>query len=377
MNRAYALGTLVALAVFLVGGAATARPDRGTVLKVAVATGEGRVMTSDGRLDCRTSCSVRYPRGKIRKVTASPADRYLFERWYGDCIGTAPTCEIALDRRTSVRAGFVGAPAALQISVGGPGHVTSDPAGLDCGQGGRLCQTTVPHASTVTLTPVPGTEGRFAAWDGACAAAGSGPCTVRIEDLVTQTAAAFGHTSPQAGDQPLTVTVNSSSTKVTSQPAGIDCPPACTAFFPSGTIVTLHRNFGLWYGACRGEDLDRCVVVVDAPTEVGLTPPPPPAAPPPPIRRVDVTVSGPGQVRSRDGQIQCGFTPRPSFRCQMIFRGREGTKLPLRANPRPRARFVRWGGSCRGRKATCMLALEFYGRNEYTLPLTGLFRSPR
>ena len=377
MNRACALGTLLALGVFLVGGGAAARPDRGTLLKVAVAKGAGRVVTSDGRLDCRTSCSVRYPRGKIRRLTARPGERYLFDRWYGDCIGTAPTCDIALDRRTSVRAGFVGAPAALQISAGGPGRVTSVPAGLDCGQGSHACQTTVPHASTVTLTPVPGTDGRFAAWDGACAAAGSGPCTVRIDGLVTQTAAAFGHSSPQAGDQPLTVTVNSSSTKVTSQPAGIDCPPACRAFFPSGTIVTLHRNFGLWYGACRGEDLDRCALVVDAPTEVGLTPAPPPAAPPPPIRRVDVTVSGAGQVTSRDGRIQCGFSPRPSFRCQKIVLIGEATKLPLRANPRRGARFVRWGGSCRGRKAACMLSLEFSARDEYTFPLTGLFRSTR
>ena len=106
MNRAHILGMFLALAVFLVGGGAAARPDRGTVLRATVVNGAGRVMTSDGRLNCRTRCSIRYQRGTIRRLTAKPAAHYLFTRWVGDCIGTAPNCDVALDRATSVRAGF-------------------------------------------------------------------------------------------------------------------------------------------------------------------------------------------------------------------------------------------------------------------------------
>ena len=131
MHKALIFGTFPALGVFLLCGGAAARPDRGTVLHAAV-KGAGRVVTPDGRLDCRTRCSVPYRRGTIRRLTAEPADHYLFTRWSGDCIGTAPNCDVALDRDTSVRAGFVGEPAGVVISVGGPGHVTST-GGINCG----------------------------------------------------------------------------------------------------------------------------------------------------------------------------------------------------------------------------------------------------
>ena len=123
MNRAHTLGTFLVLALFLVGGGAAARPDQGTVLRVAVVKGAGRVVTSDGLLNCRTRCSVAYRRGAIRRLTAKPAAHYLFTRWSGDCIGTAPNCDVALDRDISVRAGFVAGPAGVVISVGGPGSM--------------------------------------------------------------------------------------------------------------------------------------------------------------------------------------------------------------------------------------------------------------
>ena len=381
MNRAPILGMLLALAVFLVGGGAAARPDRGTVLRATVVTGAGRVMTSDGRLNCRTRCSVTYRRGTIRRLTANPAAHYLFTRWSGDCIGTAPNCDVALDRATSVRAVFVGAPSGVVISVGGPGRVTSVPVGINCGAGSHVCSLAATYGSKMTLTPHPNGDGRFAAWDGPCAAAGTGPCTVRFESPSAETAAAFGHSSPQAGDQPLTVTLYHSSVSVTSQPAGINCPPTCQASFPSGTIVTLLSNNVIWAGACTGETLDRCALVVDAPTEVGVTPAPPPPLPLVPRRPrgyIDVTVSGAGLVTSSDRQIQCGFSPQPRFQChEVVLLGRAGSKLSLRANPRPGARFVRWGGSCRGTKPTCVLATAYSGRTELMLPLTGLFRITR
>ena len=165
---------------------------------------------------------------------------------------------------------------------------------------------------------------------------------------MTETAAAFGHSSPQAGDQPLTVTLHNSFPSVTSQPAGIDCPPTCQASFPSGTIVTLLTNDGIWSGACTGETLDRCALVIDAPTEVGVTPAPPPPLPAVPRRPrgyVDVTVSGAGLVTSSDGQIQCGFSPRPSFHCHKIvpLNGDEASaagESPTGSSLRPLGRLV-------------------------------------
>src|SRR5439155_22921726 len=117
------------------------------------------------------------------------------------------------------------------------------------------------------------------------------------------TAAAFEHTSPQPGPQTLTVTRAGSYSRVTSQPPGIDCPPACSTSFPSQTFVILDfdRSPGaFWSGACNGRI--HCSLVVDAPTDVtALAPPPPaPASPPRPRAQVDVTVSGLGLVASPD-----------------------------------------------------------------------------
>jgi hypothetical protein len=96
------------------------------------------------------------------------------------------------------------------------------------------------------------------------------------------------------------------------------------------------------------------------------------------MRRVDVTVSGAGLVTSNDGQIQCGFSPRPSFQCQeTVLLNGTSAKVQLQANRRPGARFTRWGGSCRGRKSVCVLTLPISAPDSETFPLTGLFRVAR
>ena len=167
---------LIALALFAVGGA-SAQPEQRPVMKIEV-MGGGRVITSDGRVQCHARCKASYRRGTILRLTAKPDENYLFVRWEGGCIGVARICDIALDRAVSVRARFIGAWAGLRLSVGGPGTVTSR-SGLNCGgAAGIVCGVGVRYGSTTTLTPVPSADGRFAAWgDGACAAAGVGPCT--------------------------------------------------------------------------------------------------------------------------------------------------------------------------------------------------------
>ncbi len=274
--RLFRVGTFLALAVTFAGAGAAATPRHAPTLRI--------VMQGPGQVTCRPRCSGNHRRGDVLRLAAKPAANYEFVRWSGRCIGLVPTCPVALDRSTSVRATFVGQPSELVVAVGGPGKVTSIPSGLDCGGGGYACTLEVPFGSEVTLVPTPAGGGRFAAWDGPCVSAGSDVCTLQIEASRTEAAAAFGHSSPLPGNQPLTVSPYDSRVHVTSQPAGIDCPPTCTAPFGSGTVVTLHRNFGMWQPACTGEGLDRCAIVVDAPTEVGVSPPAPPPDPERPPR---------------------------------------------------------------------------------------------
>ncbi len=61
---------------------------------------------------------------------------------------------------------------------------------------------------------------------------------------------------------------------ITSAPAGIDCPSACTASFPVGTEVTLTGNapdgqvFAGWHGACEGNGAGPCTRTIIEPTSV-------------------------------------------------------------------------------------------------------------
>jgi phospholipase C len=74
----------------------------------------------------------------------------------------------------------------------------------------------------------------------------------------------------------LSVTVAGGGTgTVTSAPAGINCPAACSALFGQGTMVTLtatvtHGGFGGWSGACSGMALT-CNVTMSAAEAVTAT----------------------------------------------------------------------------------------------------------
>ncbi len=375
MKRALGWGALFALALLAVGGA-SAGPDQRPVLKIAVTSG-GQVSTSDGRVHCSGRCRASYGRGTILRLTGKPDANFVFDRWEGGCIGVARICDVALDRAVSVRARFVGASTPLLLSVGGPGRVTGPP-GLDCGDSSPSCYVQVPYASTVKLTPVPSASGRFGAWDagGPCAAAGQGPCSLRIASLRTEVAAAFGHSSPQSGPQTLTVSIEPvSSATVTSEPPGIDCRPTCSASFPSGTLVMLRMStLEIWQPACRG-DIDRCLLVLDAPTEVvvRLRPPTVPFFNAP-KGELQVTVSGGGLVTSNDGAIRCGWAPKVQTSCgeEVDLQGIQTRRL--RATRQGRNRLHRWGGLCRTAKPRCTVTMRRRNQGVQPFSVTALFR---
>jgi hypothetical protein len=375
MNHARQFGGLLGLAAVFVAAGSAANQPRGPTFGVSV-IGSGRVATSDGRIECRARCATTYRRGKVLRLKATPDENFEFVRWSGDCIGTAPICDLAVDRKSSVKARFVGLPTTVAISVGGPGRVTSR-FGLDCGAGSTSCYATVPNGSRVTLEPVPSSDGRFGAWDGPCSASGSRPCTLRIEGP-TEVAAAFGHREPQSGPQTLSVRFERvTGAHLASQPQGIDCPPTCTAQFPSGTLVTLSVNeYGVFQPACTG-GLDRCALVVDAPTEVLVLPrpPTPPPAPPRPQGFLQVTVSGGGLITSTDGVIRCGWSRSLETDCGESFTLiRTRVKL-LRARTVRAARFSRWGGLCAGAKPRCTVAMtRRSGKPVQQFPVTALYR---
>ncbi|MCA1827019.1 MAG: hypothetical protein LC689_08770, partial [Myxococcales bacterium] len=131
--------------------------------------------------------------------------------------------------------------------VHGSGAVTSDPAGIDCPSS---CAARFDDQSLARLTATPAAGFMVSSISGACTGS---PCAARMtaDAAVDVTFAPIPRT--------LTVVVTGDGTgKVTSTPAGIDCPGHCSAVFPNGTPIALSAapdaisRLAQWGGACGG-----------------------------------------------------------------------------------------------------------------------------
>lgn len=205
-------------------------------------TGGGTVTTSPGGIYCGVACASSFPSGTVVTLTATPDADAGFTGWSGACSGTGP-CTITMDASKSVTATF--AIFNLTVTSTGPGRVTSNPAGIDCGSD---CQQSFPAGSLISLSATPDPGFAFSGWSGACS--GTGPCAVAMNANQT-VSATFGPllTVTRAGDGAGTVTSN---------PAGVSCGSSCVAGFSLGATVTLTAApalgsvFGGWQGACTG-----------------------------------------------------------------------------------------------------------------------------
>jgi hypothetical protein len=312
-----------------------------------VSIGGGVVTSGDERIVCGSRCSAAYKRGTLVRLRASPHSDWSFERWRGDCVGTASRCIVALDRRTVVRAVFRRKLGVVRLVVSGPGTIISNPTGLACGRNGGECVHSFERGTTIKLTPTPAGDGAFKTWSGACAGR-SGDCHLVVSS-VSEVSAVFRHAVPAPGNQ--RVTVREVGSPVTSVPPGIDCPPTCEAMFQTGTLATLSaRRSPVWSGACVGRG-PSCALVIDASINVLAAVP---VLGPPPTVGVNVSVSGRGVVLG--GRIRCGGARGTLLDCESFFS--PGTTVALQAIPPQGGRFARWGGFCRGKKPRCRLLVN-------------------
>jgi hypothetical protein len=146
----------------------------------------------------------------------------------------------------------------------GGGAVVSDPAGVDCG---AACSAVYDGGATVTLVAAADADSAFGGWSGACE--GTGPCTVTMEAARSVTATFLPLLA-------VDVAVAGAGGSITSSPAGLACPGACSARFPEGTPVELTATgtpgvsvFSAWSEDCSGPGA--CALVVDAPRRVTAT----------------------------------------------------------------------------------------------------------
>jgi len=227
--------------------------DFATLGLTTAGTGSGTVTSDPAGLDCSASCSARFPFGATVNLTAIPAPGSVFAGWSGD-----PDCAdgtVTLNADEACTATFQVLVALTVTREGtGSGTVTSDPAGIECGE---TCTQSYPHGTVVTLTATPAPGARFVAWSGDSDCA-DGSVTLDMEKTCTANFVP-GPVTPGTLATLNVVKFGAGSGTVTSNPAGIDCGATCSAAYDIGTVVALTAIpapgsfFAGWSAPCSAD----------------------------------------------------------------------------------------------------------------------------
>lgn len=316
------------------------------VTKSGTGQSGGLVTSTPSGINCGSTCSQSYDAGTRVTLTAQGSASAVFTGWSGPCSGTG-TCILTMSQAQSVTANFQ-APAPgnypLDVSVSGSGNVSSNPSGINCGNGSSACAQEETGNSNVTLTATPSGAATFLGWTGACTGS-STQCIVTMSQA-RSVAAAFG----SINEFQLSVSTGTGG-RVTSSPSGINCGAACLASFGSGTQVLLQAVpepgyvFSGWGGDCSSFGSAACSLTMNAnhtvtaiftathPGEYPLT----------------VTVTGSGVVTSTPSGISCGSSCSNSYNY--------GTSVSLIATPANGYQLSGWYGPCSG-TGTCTVTMD-------------------
>src|SRR5579864_6976772 len=231
----------------------------------------------------------------------------------------------------------------LTVQEAGPGGgtVSSNPAGINCGQ---ACTASFSSGTQVALTASPATNSSFAGWSGACS--GTGVCKVTLMQN-TSVMANFS-TSPA-----LTVALGGNGTgSVASSPSGINCGQTCSASFDLGTSVTLtataatNSTFAGWNGGSCGSS-PTCLVTLNGSEKVTAIFN---VIQSEPVLSVIPGGTGTGTVTSSPSGINCGTTCSASFNA--------GTQVTLSETASAASYFAGWSVTSCGNNATCTVTLN-------------------
>jgi hypothetical protein len=127
------------------------------------AIGNGSV-SANGSINCGSQCSGVFETGTPLILTATPDNGYRLYAWGGAGAGQqGNTCTIVMDSDKSVSAEFVLIQHTLTVSRlgNGTGIVTSNPAGIDCGNN---CTTICNPGISLTLTATAANGSTFNSW---------------------------------------------------------------------------------------------------------------------------------------------------------------------------------------------------------------------
>ncbi|MEW6037444.1 MAG: hypothetical protein AB1648_04215 [Pseudomonadota bacterium] len=200
----------------------------------------GKITSAPPGISCggaSTLCSKDFPRAATVTLTAAPNKGYVVAGWTGCDSSSGPTCTMTMNAAKSVTATF-SAGYSLTVSQpgGGGGTVTSNPAGINCG---NTCSSGFVAGTVVTLNPQPASGYAFQGWSGCDSTSGSGnqqTCTVTINAARAVTAT-FGPLYALTVNQ-----VGGVGVRLLSNPSGIDCGSTCSGQFVTGTVVILRSQ---------------------------------------------------------------------------------------------------------------------------------------
>ena len=143
---------------------------------VRTGNGSGTVTSSDGNINCGSTCSETVTSGTSITLTATPNANNTFAGWSGGGCGGTGTCTVTVTASTTVIATFTIPGGQVTLSVArlgsGAGTVASTDGRISCG---ATCSAIYTAGASVTLTASAGGGVAFKQWGGACSASGTNP----------------------------------------------------------------------------------------------------------------------------------------------------------------------------------------------------------
>ena len=213
----------------------------------------GNVTSTPAGINCGSAdsdCVEGYVRFTSVVLTATADTGYRFSRWFGDCSSSISSVTVPMNGDRSCTAEFVTnvqpGTATLDIVVNGGGTVTSNPAGINCGND---CTEAYPLLTVVDLVAAGTPTEPFLSWGGDCSGGANTQVTMNLN---RQCIANF---APVAGTFRLTINVVGNGS-VSTLDSGIACPGDCIEDYPANarTIVDAIPGAGErlvgWTGDC-------------------------------------------------------------------------------------------------------------------------------
>ncbi len=199
------------------------------VLTVSL-NGTGTVTSTDGFINCPTTCSHAYAANSPVTLHAAAGTGQTFTGWSGACTGTSP-CNLTVNANVAVTANFVPTSGpVLTVSITGSGAVTSADGFINCP---GTCTHTYSLNAQVTLTATAGSESLFGGWVGACS--GTGSCVINVNQNVS-VLAIFNPLVIGVGYYPGSLVVNPATNQIF---VGNDCgsDPTCQS---AGSVSVIN-----------------------------------------------------------------------------------------------------------------------------------------